>query len=347
MLKFFTYLMIALVILAVMLRVSLEFEPAQDTAIEQMSRVAMQSTAAGLPDPDSLRAYVCGSASPLGVSDSAQACIAILTPTHFYLVDAGAGSSANIARGRLPVERLQGILLTHFHSDHIAELYEMNLASWVRGRPAPLMVYGPRGVDEIVDGINDTYEKDRQYRIDHHGADLLPPALGKLKDRRLRNGEVIRDGDLTITVYTADRSPIEPAVGYRFDYRGRSIVVSGDSLVTEETRRISDGADLVFHDALSEPLVKTMAESASRAGLDRLSTIMTDVLDYHASTESLVKLATEVDIGMLAYYHLVPTPPNLVMEKAFERGNPGNIVIAKDGDWFELPSDEDTIQLSR
>ena len=74
---------------------------------------------------------------------------------------------------------------------------------------------------------------------------------------------------------------------------------------------------------------------------------MTDVLDYHASTESLVKLATEVDIGMLAYYHLVPTPPNLVMEKAFERGNPGNIVIAKDGDWFELPSDEDTIQLSR
>ena len=73
------------------------------------------------------------------------------------------------------MNRLQGILLTHFHSDHIAEIYEVNLNSWVQGRPEPLMIYGPQGVDEVVDGINTSYRQDQIYRTEHHGDALLPP----------------------------------------------------------------------------------------------------------------------------------------------------------------------------
>jgi ribonuclease Z len=345
--KFMFYLVLVVIVLGAAIRISIEFESGQDTAMQQFARIAMTQAARGMPQPDSLQAVVCGSASPLGNTDRAQACIAIVTPQHLYIVDAGAGSAAKVNRAQLPMNRLQGVLLTHFHSDHIAEIYELNLASWVQGRPEPLRVFGPKGVNKVIDGINNTYEADRNYRTGHHGEDLLPPRLGKLSSTTIKSGVILEDGDLTITAYTAEHPPIEPAVGYRFDYRGRSIVVSGDSNVTEMTREIASDADLLFHDALSVPLIETMSAAATDAGQDRLARIATDVLDYHASTTSVIELGQQTDIDMIALYHLVPVPQNLVMEKVFERGLPDNFVIADDLDIFELPAGSDEINLIR
>ena len=345
MMKFIFYLVLASIALTALLRFSIEFEDAQDMAIEQMLRVQMSSTALGLPNPDALRAYVCGSGSPLGNSDRAQACIAIVTPHHFYVVDSGAGSVANIVSDRLPIDRLPGIMITHLHSDHIAEIYELNLASWVRGRPEPLVVSGPSGIRKVVGAINDTYDADRRFRIAHHGESVMTPHLGKIEHRTVKADQVIEDGDLTITVYAASHPPIEPSLGYRFDYRGRSIVISGDSNVTAETKLIAANTDLLIHDALAVPVVTRSAAAAEKAGLNRLAKIMTDVMDYHASTESLIQLGQEIDIGMVAYYHLVPVPANFVVEKVFERNLPENYVIADDGHWFELPANSDEIRV--
>jgi len=341
--KFLFYFALVIVVLGGLLRYSLEFEGPQDTAMRQLARVAMNQAAEGLPNPDSLRVFVCGSASPLGQSDQAQACIAILTPKHFYIVDSGAGSTANVTGAGLPTNRLQGVFLTHFHSDHIAELYELNLNSWVRGRPEPLRVYGPRGVRRVVGGVNDTYELDRGYRVTHHGEDLLRPDLGILDHKTVKAGVVLEDGDLKVTAYVGEHDPASPAFGYRFDYRGRSVIVSGDSNVTDETRRIVAGADLLLHDALSVPVVTTMADTAAEAGLNRMSRIATDVLDYHASTDSLIDLADDVSIDMVAFYHLVPVPANLLVEQIFSRNLPENFVITRDGDWFELPASTNEI----
>ncbi len=127
---------------------------------------------AGIEDGDALRVFVCGSSSPLPAQGRAQACIAVLSPEHFFVIDSGAGSTLNIMTARLPTQRLDGVLLTHFHSDHIAELYELNLNSWVQGREHPLAVYGPEGVKQVVEGVNQTYELDVSYRVAHHGSDL-------------------------------------------------------------------------------------------------------------------------------------------------------------------------------
>ena len=227
--------------------------------------------------------------------------------------------------------------MTHFHSDHIAEIYEVNLGSWVNGRPEPLKVYGPTGVEEIVEAVNAGYRLDRIYRVGHHGADLLAPETGVLQHRILNSGSTIEDGDLKITAYSAEHPPIEPAVGYRIEYRGRSVVVSGDSNVTDLTKQAVDGADLLLHDALSLPVVNTLATSFREAGLARQAKIITDVIDYHASTDTLVTLAQESNVGMVAYYHLVPVPPSAIVADMFLRGAPDNIVLTEDLMWFELP----------
>tara|TARA_B110000977_G_scaffold89866_1_gene119352 strand:+ start:962 stop:1915 length:954 start_codon:yes stop_codon:yes gene_type:complete len=299
-----------------------------------------------LPDSKSLRVYVCGSASPLGMGQ-AQACIAVVTPEHFFLIDSGAGSTDNISRLSLPTSELDGLLLTHFHSDHIAEIYEINLNSWVQGRPQPLTVYGPQGVAEVTNGVNATYRQDRIYRTGHHGEDLLPPALGVLAHKTIVPGIILDDGDLKITAYLAEHPPIHPAVGYRFDYRGRSVVISGDSNVTGETLKIVDGADLLLHDALSLPTVTALSDALGAVGQSRQSKIVSDVMDYHASTDSLIVLAEQSNVDMVAFYHLVPVPPNSVVEDIFMRGAPDNFLLTEDLMWFDLPIDSDDIIVHR
>ena len=169
----------------------LKLPSVQDALLVRGTAAVAERGAEAFPASTSLRVFVCGSASPLGMGQ-AQACIAVVTPEHFYLIDSGAGSTDNINRMGLPTERLQGLLLTHFHSDHIAEIYEVNLGSWVAGRPAPLMVYGPTGVGEVTSAVNAGYRLDRIYRTGHHGEALLPPALGVLQHKTIAPGVILR-----------------------------------------------------------------------------------------------------------------------------------------------------------
>ena len=339
-------LLLGLLVIVGVGRALLKVPAVQDAALERGTAFIAKRGAVPLPESESLRVYVCGSASPLGMGQ-AQACIAVITPEHFYLIDSGAGSTDNINRLGLPLVRLQGLLLTHFHSDHIAEIYEVNLGSWVRGRPAPLTVYGPRGVDEVTNAVNAGYRQDRIYRTGHHGEDLLPPALGVLEHKTIAPGVILEDGDLTISAYVAEHPPIEPAVGYRFDYRGRSVVISGDSNVNGNTLKIVDGADLLLHDALSLPTVTALSEALGTEGQTRQSKIVADVMDYHASTDSLIELGEKSDVDMVAFYHLVPVPLNAVLEDIFKRGVPDNFLLAEDLMWFELPIGSDDIVVNR
>jgi ribonuclease Z len=339
-------LVLGLLVIVGVGRALLKLPAVQDTVLERGTVLIAERGTAALPESESLRVYVCGSASPLGMGQ-AQACIAVVTPEHFYLIDSGAGSTDNINRLGLPTERLQGLLLTHFHSDHIAEIYEVNLGSWVRGRPTPLTVYGPRGVDEVTNAVNAGYRLDRIYRTGHHGEDLLPPALGVLEHKTIAPGIILEDGDLKITAYVAEHPPIEPAVGYRFDYRGRSVVISGDGNVNGDTLKIVDGADLLLHDALSLPTVTALSEAMGTVGQTRQSKIVADVMDYHASTDSLIELGEKSDVDMVAFYHLVPVPLNGVLEEIFKRGVPENFLLAEDLMWFELPIGSDDIVINR
>jgi ribonuclease Z len=258
-----------------------------------------------------------------------------------FIVDAGAGSPDVAALGGLPLERLEGLLLTHFHSDHIAAIGDFNLQSWVAGRPAPLQVMGPEGVREVVAGFNQVYRLDRGYRVAHHGAELLPPELHVLEARTISPGVILDEEGLVIRAFEVDHDPVSPAVGYRFEYGGRSVAVTGDTLVTDELKEAVRGADLLLADALSLPIIRAMEQAARDAGRDRQATILADIQDYHAATSDLAGLAEELELGQIGLYHLVPAPRNAVMAQIFARDLPPDIILTDDGTVFDLPPNGD------
>lgn len=294
---------------------------------------------------EGVRITMCGTSSPLPAPGRAQACVAVETPDHLYIVDAGSGSAATANLVGIPTGKLRGILLTHFHSDHISDIGDFNLNSWVAGRPAPLQIVGPEGVDRIVEGLNITYELDRAYRVAHHGAELLNPELGILQSRTINEGIIVDEDGLRITAFEVSHPPIDPAYGYRFDYGGRSVVISGDSLVTDKIVEISNGADVVLHDAMALQLVQGAENLARSTGNTRLATVLHDIQDYHATTRDLQRLVDEADIGQLALYHLVPAPRNAMAVAAFNRGIPDGAIITEDGMVISLSSDTEDMTI--
>ena len=297
---------------------------------------------------DGLQVVVCGSASPLGNDpDRAQACIAVLTPEHFFLFDVGARAPLRIAQARLPMTRLNGIFLTHFHSDHIAGIADVNLASWVQGRREPLQILGPTGVERVVAGFNMAYDLDRSYRVEHHGMQLLPPTAGPMTAVTVpTDGIVWDDGTLTVTSVTVNHHPVDPAVAYRVDYRGRSVVISGDTVAVDALFEAAAGADLLLHDALSRSLIDPMISLARSLNVPVMPQIMTDVLDYHADSLNLEAQAKAAGIRQLAYYHLVPVPANALAERIFARGLSGDTLLVRDLHRFDMPPDSTDIIIS-
>lgn len=295
---------------------------------------------------DGLGAYFCGTGSPLPSSKRAQTCTAIFAGGRFFLVDSGTGSWENVQRAGILGDRLDGIFLTHFHSDHIGDIGEADLGSWVAGRPAPLMIYGPKGVDRVVNGLNEEFALDHAYRTAHHGKAVAEPRSAGLAFTQFdgTGAERIfeRDG-LVVTAFPVKHDPVAPAVGYRFDYKGRSVVVSGDTAYSESLVENARGADLLIHEAQANHMVAKMQAAAIKAGNARLAKIFGDIPTYHTSPTDAARAANEAGVGDLVLTHLTPAPDNIIARMIFMRGvasvRKSHVRLAEDGMAVLLPKE--------
>ena len=301
---------------------------------------------AGLPD--GLHAAIAGSGSPLPDPKRGNPCVAVIAGERVFVVDAGEGASETLNRMQMPAQRIEAVLLTHFHSDHIGGLGSLAIQRWAaRSASTPLRVHGPPGVERVVAGWTTRPTRStlgtgppttarRSSRSAGAGLAAEPFAMPEGGDPRV----VLQDGDLTISAFTVIHAPAEPAVGFRFDYKGRSLVISGDTAYTDVLVSASKGADLLIHDALSRELLKLAEDAARKAGLPERAKIFSDLPDYHASPAEAADAAREAGVRALVLTHIVPPLPMKALEGPFlgdaaERFT-GPLWIARDGDLYSV-----------
>lgn len=299
--------------------------------------------------PDGLHVGLCGSGSPMPDPTRAGPCVAVVAGQRLFVVDSGSGSTRNLALMNLPPPQVGAVFLTHYHSDHIGDLGELMLQRWAGGAArAPLPIYGPTGVEQVVAGFEAAYTLDRGYRIAHHGPAVVPPggfggearafAIDKAGDKVL----VYAAPDLKVWAFPVSHHPAEPAVGYRFEYKGRSVVVSGDTSPSESLTRNAQGADVLVHEGLAPNLVAVQRKAALAAGRANYAAVMHDILSYHSAPEAVAREAQTAKVRRLLFYHVIPPLPVRALDGPFLGRSrelfDGKVQVGRDGDFISLPA---------
>jgi len=305
--------------------------------------------------PDGLHVYVCGSGSPMADPDRAGACLGVIAGQTRLIFDVGSGSMRVLGRMGFPVGKTERLFLTHLHSDHFDGLGELMVQSWVQGaRAAPLPISGPPGTSAVADGFNKAYAIDAAYRTAHHGPQIANPAGAGLAAEEIvippgaDSVVVLRRGDLTVTAIRVSHDPVKDAYGYRVDYKGRSIAISGDTAYDPRFARAAKGVDVLFHEALDRELVGRMQAAAKRNGSAPIAKVLSDIPGYHTTPVEAARIAGQAGARMLVYYHTIPPMPYPIIESLFLEGTGeafgGDIRISHDGDRISLPADGTAIE---
>ena len=302
-----------------------------------------------LKDPD-MHVILVGSGGPFDNKERLSSCTAIIAGGEFIIVDLGPGTWRNVNLNNLPVPGLSGIFLTHFHSDHIGDLGEANFGSWTQARKTNLNVYGPEGVDQVVKGFSMAYELDTKYRIAHHGEDVVPPTTSAMVSHTIKfknPDEAVlffdRNG-LKAYAFLVDHFPVVPAVGYRFEYKGNVVVITGDTKKTATLAKHAKDADILISEGLSKRMVNLLSEAMAESNQPRLAKIMKDIQDYHMDPVDAAEVAQASRAKSLVFNHIVPPLTNTIIDSIFLSGvkevYDGEVILGEDGMWFTLAPKE-------
>lgn len=303
---------------------------------------------------DGLHLVLCGAGGPLPDPKRSGPCVAVYAHDRLFVVDAGTNGLRNLLRMRYPVGKIQAVLLTHFHSDHIDGLGEMATMRWVNGNNTqPLPVIGPEGVQQVVEGFSLAYRQDATGRNAHHGDAVAPPSGAGMVARPFpvppagQLATVYDEGGVKIQALVVDHDPVKPAVGYLFTYQDRSLLVSGDTAKSGNLQHFAEGVDLLVHEALARNLVGLMHDTATRAGAGSLAKITLDIQDYHTSPVEAAEIARDAEVGHLLYYHVIPPLILPGMEAAWLDGVDAiyaDYTLGQDGTAFSLPAGSTAIR---
>lgn len=313
-------------------------------AMALISRAAESAMArnvmADLPT-DQLHVGFCGTGSPLPSRDRAAACTVVIAGGRLFIFDMGEGSGETLSLMGMPLEKIEGVWLTHLHSDHFEGLGPFTLQRWAgTSATKPLPVSGPAGVAEITDGLNAAYRIDSTYRVAHHGAVIVPQSGFGMVGTAIQAGLVYNANGVRITAFAVDHDPIKPAFGYRVSFGGKSVTISGDTAFTPALAKAAAGSDLFVSELLSPRIVRILENSAREAGMANRAKIFADIQDYHISPEQAADVAKSAKVDMLAFTHIVPSVP-----KPLEFALLGNAAARFDGP-IQVMHDGDVVSIA-
>lgn len=312
--------------------------------LERQLKQQVRTIAAGeklLDQKNQINVITIGTSSPLP-GERVQTGTAVIVNGHFFIFDVGDGVVQKAENIGLPLNRLDGIFITHWHSDHMIDLPSLISRSWLLGRLTDVHLYGPEGTDTISQAINQFLHIENKHRVEHHGEKIMDISKARAIPHEFKNVQggkklVYQKEGITITAFDVDHSPIEPAVGYVIEYDGKKVVISGDTKKNDLVLEMAKDADLLLHEVILVSLLNQMSDNLRALGNSRNATILRDITDYHTSPSEVAEIASKANVKKLVLHHFVPPPDLSIIKNLYKqelKGYDGQIYFADDGDLF-------------
>lgn len=251
------------------------------------------------------------------------------------LFDAGRGAMQRLHQVGVHWKEISGVFLTHFHSDHVVGFPDLWLTGWLfyPGRDRAVQVWGPVGTKNMMDHLSQAFAEDLRIRVKD---DKLNPEGAVIVSEEVIDGMVIELNGVEVTAFEVDHGSVRPAFGYRIDYEGHSVVLSGDTRPCENLIKYAAGVDILIHEVAS-------VSSLERAGYsqERIGTI----LGHHTSPEQAGEIFERTRPKLAIYSHIVrPDASEAEIFKATRKRYTGPVEVGED---LMKISIGDTIVLSR
>ena len=178
---------------------------------------------------------------------------------------------------------------------------------------------------------------------------MLPMSVAGFNTIQIIDNQLIPNDTpgLEILPFVVDHYPVNSAFGFKISYKGRTLVISGDTIHDGSVQKYSKDVDLLIHSAISIDIVERMRGVAPIPQLDK---ILFDIQDYHTTIEEAGEIARDANVKHLLIYHSIPTPRNALMERVFLRPIENifkDHTLSDDGTRIIMPVENDEIVIDK
>jgi ribonuclease BN (tRNA processing enzyme) len=309
--------------------------------------------------------------APMPVAGRAGISAALIVDDRVFVIDCGRGSPSAFADAGLDFPQLEAVFLTHLHADHTGDLAGLLLYPWgVRagdnGPLAPIRVYGPSrpavlpagdatfhratmihpelpapGCADLVENILAGYA----YHLNVMPLDARMPDAGALvrgidipvppvtEGRTQVPVRVFEDEVIQVTAVAVTHGRAVPALAYRFDTPGGSVVFSGDTTVNDDLIALAQGADILVHHVADLGYLER--HGITGPALERMTALHTDVTEVGG-------VAERARVRELILSHYLPAEPDAITDADWARragqGFSGRTTAGRDGLRRSLPA---------
>ena len=250
----------------------------------------------------------------------------ISTESLKILIDAGSGVTQRLSEFGLAPSEIDIILITHLHSDHIVDLYQLYISGWHTGRTKPFKIVGPKGIKKFFDKTVEAYSDELNLRVDwekrpnHEGLDIEISEIEK--------EFVYESMGIKITSIEVQHQPVEPAYGYQVFVDDKKITYSGDTRYSINLEEASKDADYLIHEVFV-----SLNFDDKRMTQDTL----VNVKEYHSTPEDVGTLAQAANVKKLILNHFVPPVfDEESLKTEISKYYDGEVIVGNDLDEFVL-----------
>jgi ribonuclease Z len=211
------------------------------------------------------RIVTLGTAAVVRDEEHAHTYLALEGGQGFFLIDCGDSPLLRIERAGLDLDRLSGLIITHFHPDHMLGVPILLIGVCVLGRTDPLPVYGLQDVVQRFEAMMDLFRW-------CEWPDLYPVPCRSVAEEV--GALMLEDEEFRIT--SAPVNHLVPTIGLRIEDKrsGGVLAYSSDTEPCDAVVELARDADILIHEAATDTLGHSSAaqagEIARRAGVGRL-----------------------------------------------------------------------------